>query len=425
MTTEGSGERVLVIDPGFVRTARGQDGQYGQDGHDGQDGADGETFWNAASGTYLTLGRAMARLASRFAVPSTVDAALAPLGAAAAGPAGRRAVEELEARGLLVAHRPRPDRPPAPATAADGLFGAPVMSLPEATAGDTTDAVVIGMPYDVGTTYRPGARFAPDYIRRCSTSLFSVGSAEKPAGRYDPVRGRRVLDGVRIADLANVSQRVHTRNGESFDHLQRLTHSVMAAGRFAVVLGGDHSVSLPAIRGALDAHGRLGVLHIDAHADFAEPRAGDWAQECHHGNFMSWIVGDERVVRVGQFGIRQLTGHESGRHPRVTVWPGRSAVGAEAAQLLADLPSDIPYYLTIDVDGLDPTALPDTGTPLPGGFTHPELVALLEQLCGARRVVGMDVTELIPGQDDRSGLVVSDLVLRVLDASVRQGKETA
>jgi len=412
MTTDQptDSRRVLVVAPGYIRTG-------------GRD--DGQVFWNPESGHEIRLGNALAELAARFAMPSSVDVVVAAIPGAARESA-RNAVTALEEAGLLVGYRTAAAAAPAPAPAATGtgLFGAPVLDAPTALTGDTTDVVVIGMPYDVGSTHRPGSRFAPDELRQISTALFQYrcDAGGRPRGLHDPLRGRAVLDGVRIADLANISQPVHTRNGDSLEGLHRLARSAFQAGRFVLTLGGDHSISLPLITAALDVHGRIGVLHVDAHSDFAAPRTDDWRRDCHHGNFMSWVVGDARLGVLAQFGVRQLTEYEIERPEHVRVWPGRTAVLTDPDSVLAELPEDIPYYLTIDADGLDPSALPDTGTPLPGGFGHAELVTLLEHLAVHRRLIGMDFVELIPGDRETSTLTAADLILRVLDAATASDK---
>ncbi|WP_084960935.1 arginase family protein [Thermoactinospora rubra] len=390
---------MLVVNPQLVRTGE-------------------ETFWDVAEGREIRLGRALTALVRQFAVPSTVDAAISSLGAGDAATTVSSAVEELLARRVLVRHEPRA----AVAGRAGGLFRSPVLTMAEALGGDVADAVVLGMPYDVAVTYRPGTRFGPEYLRRVSGSLFQYRVVEGvPSGMHDPVRGRRVLSGVRLADIGDVTGTVFSRNGAGFDAVEQVMARLAAAGRFPVLLGGDHSITLPAVRGMLAAHPRLGVLHVDAHADYAVARTDDWREDCHHGNFMSWIVGDDRVERIAQFGIRQLTEQEPYTPDKVIRWPGTTASGA-VSTVLDGLPDDLPYYLTVDVDGLDPTTMPATGTPLPGGFSGPQLISLLEAVCAERRVVGMDLVELLPDEADRSGLVAAEIILRVLDATLGRGR---
>lgn len=389
-----------VVSPTLVRTAA-------------------ETFWDTADGREIRLGRALSTLVLQFAVPSTVVAAVRGLGADDSSGAVTEAVAGLLDRRVLVRHEAATGTAPGSiGPTGAGLFRSPVLDVAEALRGDVADVVVLGAPYDVGVTYRPGARFGPEYLRRVSGSLFGYREVDGvPTGMYDPVRDRWVLRGVRIADIGNLTGPVFTRNGELFDMIGHLMTRLTAADRMPVLLGGDHSVSLAGIRGVLDTVGELGVLHVDAHADYSEPRTDDWRADCHHGNFMSWVVGDPRVRAVAQFGIRQLTPSPPVTPAKVVRWSGTSAARVDLDAVLAGLPEDLPYYLTIDVDGLDPSVMPATGTPLPGGFGHLELVELLEGLCAHRRVVAVDLVELLPGDADAPGLVAADLLLRVLDSA--------
>ena len=306
---------------------------------------------------------------------------------------------------------------PAPPTV--GLFGCQGMGLVSALADDAVQAVVAGMPYDIGVTGRPGARFGPQALRGASRTVFRQRVPGDTSGMYDPVRGRRVLRGVGLADVGDVSAAdVHDRNGDTMDLLEQIVGATASAGKFPVVLGGDHSVSLPAIRGVLGAHPRLGIIHFDAHPDYRRARDDDWRASCHHGNFMGWLLGDPRVERLVQFGVRQLLAEEIEPNDKVVHWPGVSATTVGLESVLADLPADLPYYVTIDVDCLDPLVMPSTGTPLPGGFTHLQLVELLDGLCGAREIVGADIVEYMPDGNQYTGHVVADLLLRVLDSAL-------
>jgi agmatinase len=304
---------------------------------------------------------------------------------------------------------------------ASGLFGFPMMPLASALTDDTVHAVVVGMPYDVGVTGRPGARFGPQSLRSSSRTVFRQRVPGDTSGMFDPVRGRRVLCGVGLADVGDISAAdVQQRNGETMDALHQLVAAAARAGKLPVVIGGDHSITLPAVRGVLERHPRLGIIHFDAHPDYRRARDDDWRMSCHHGNFMGWLLADRRVRRLVQFGVRQLLADEIPPDDKVSLWPGVSAAEAPLESIVTDLPEDLPYYLTIDVDCLDPLAMPSTGTPLPGGFTHQQLVGLLDGLCSARRVVGVDLVEYMPDHNHHAGHVLADVLLRVLDGVLGQ-----
>lgn len=398
-----AGATLLVVHPDLAIVAADQDNTV---------------VWHTKRAWRATLGQATARLWQAFAVPRTVDSVVDSL---AGGDERLRdrmkdSVAVLRERELLARHDP--DGVVLP-SGRGGMFNAPVLPLSDALRGDTADVVFVGMPYDVGASHRPGSRFAPNYLRRLSGALFQYRDApDGPPGAYDPVSDRWLLAGTRLADTGDVTQVVHTRNGPSFDALAEVVGACAAAGRLPVVLGGDHSITLPVIHGLATHHDAIGVLHIDAHADYAEPRTDGWREECHHGNVMNWVIGHERVHRIAQYGIRQLENPRSVPDPKRVVWPGTSSCQAEPEQLLGQLPEELAYHVTIDVDGLDPAVLSGTGTPLPGGFAHRELVALLELLCRNRRVVGVDMVEVLPGTSDVDGLVAADVLLRTIAAAV-------
>jgi len=375
---------------------------------------DGRTVvWHTVQGWELGIGPATAAVLTAFALPRT----LSSLPSGENGLRTRAVVRTLGERGLIRRHDP--DGVPVPG-GRGGMFGAPVLSLAEALRGDGCDVVFLGMPYDLGASHRPGSRFAPAYLRRTGGALFQYrDTASGPPGALDPVTGRRVLAGVRLADTGDVAANVHRSAGPTWGSLERIVSRVAGHGRLPVVLGGDHSVTLPVVRGLAEAHGSLGVLHVDAHSDYGRPRLDGADLHCHHGNVMDWVVGDPRVVRLAQFGVRQLEDRPGQADAKLRRWPGTSACRTPLDGILAELPEDLPYHLTVDVDALDPSVLSATGTPLPGGFAHAQLAELLTGLCSARRIVGVDVVELLPGEGEADGLIVADLLLRVLDAATR------
>ena len=375
-----------------------------------------QVLWHLSKGWEAPAGRLVAEVVAAFAVPRTrtsAEAAIAARVPALPSTAVAEVVDELRELGVLAPHEPQGIRTP---TGRGGLFGAPVLTVQEALAGDVCDVAVVGMPYDVGVTNIGGTRLAPEFLRRTSGAVMQPSASA--GGVWDPVSDRVLLEGVRIADLGDVQAVVFTRNGREVDALQDLVAALAAGGRLPVVLGGDHSITLPVVRALAGAHPRLGVLQIDAHSDLPETLPdGDWREHCHHGNFMGWVVFDERVEVVVRLGLRQLEAARPAGHPKLRTWPGRSAVEAGAEAVLADLPDDLAWHVTLDVDALDPSIIRSTGTPVAGGFAPAELATLLQGLCRRRHVVGIDVVELIPSADRVEGNIVCDLLARVMDAA--------
>lgn len=388
------------------------------------DAADGLRLWHSAQTWELAVGHTTAEVLSAFAAPITLAGALARLRARHPRVADadlRPIVDELRAAGVLVDHVPRVAVTPA---GRGGMFAAPVLPLAELARGEVADVVFLGAPYDLGVTHRPGTRLAPAYLRAASRALYQHRDGPAgPLGMFDPCTGRRVLQGVRLADAGDLAATVFHRNGPHFDDLAQFVEVLVRRGRRPVLLGGDHSLSLAAIRGAAAACGRIAVVHVDAHADLGSVAPGEWHEQCHHGNFMNWVLTNPGVARLVQIGVRQLEPAAPVEHPNLFVWPGRSAVGRPLEELVAAIPADVPCYLTLDVDALDPSVIAGTGTPLPGGFLHHELAAILAGICRLRRVVGFDAMELIPGASDAEGLVVCDLLLRALDAAFARAED--
>jgi agmatinase len=274
------------------------------------------------------------------------------------------------------------------------FFRLPVADAASAAPYAGTDAVLLGVPYDGAVTYQPGARLAPYHLRRTSALLQTF----HPVHRVDVFRAIRVLDGGNVAfppfDAGAVRHLVQAEVG-----------AIVAAGASPFVVGGDHSVALPAMRAVAAAHGPLAVLHVDAHLDTSGPEV--WGEAFHHGAPLRHALTEGLIApgQLFQVGLRASWGHPEegalvaahGAHG--FPMPVVEARGIEAiAPEIRDAIGDRPLYVTFDVDGIDPAFAPGTGTPVPGGLTAREALQLLRGLAGAR-LVGMDVVEISPALD--------------------------
>ncbi|WP_380168351.1 clavaminate synthase Cs1 [Jannaschia sp. R86511] len=268
------------------------------------------------------------------------------------------------------------------------------MRLPVELGSVGRDAVIVGAPYDGGTSYRPGARLAPRAIRHESCLLHGVGIDRGP-GVFDLID---VVDGGDI-DISPFDMELAMQTATS-----ALTRLVADNGA-VLLLGGDHSLTLPAMRAAAARHGPLAVLHLDAHSDTNAPVYGGLH---HHGTPFRWGL-DEGVIAPGhlvQVGIR---GHNpapdsldwvrarGGRIVRAEEVEGRDDVDALAVQV-AEALAGRPLYVSVDIDVLDPAFAPGTGTPAPGGLTSREVLRLL-RVVGDLDPVGFDVMEVSPPFD--------------------------
>ncbi|MEM7056305.1 MAG: agmatinase [Pseudomonadota bacterium] len=258
------------------------------------------------------------------------------------------------------------------------------------------DVAVLGAPYDFGCQFRSGARFGPRSVREAST-LFSFGHA----GAYDheddvtylPARTTRIVD-IGDADI------IHTDTLSSHANIELGVRKILAAGAIPVVIGGDHSVNIPCIN-AFDDQDPIHVVQLDAHLDFVDERHG---VRFGHGNPMRRAAEKEYVTGLSQIGIRNVSstardGYEDARSMGSDILSVRQfrKMGVEA--VLDRIPEGKRYYVTIDIDGFDPSIAPGTGTPSHGGFLYYEGLEVLDGLTKRGDVVGVDLVEVAPDYD--------------------------
>lgn len=313
---------------------------------------------------------------------------------------------------------PPPGYDPDEAPDADaGIFGSP-FSPEEAS------IVLVGVPWDATTSYRPGTAGAPASIRRASHQL----------DLWDVETGEPWREGIAMLDLPedlielNTSaradaERVIAVGGrvEGDDALEKARASVneacaamnawvsasvahwLEADKLVGVVGGDHSVAYAAIAEVARRHRGLGILQIDAHADLRTAYEGfDWS----HASVFHNVV--EHVGELGalvQVGIRDLSAGEAEKiegDPRIRAWMGpaitrRKHGGEPFAQICREIVAALPeeVYVSFDIDGLDPSYCPHTGTPVPGGLSFDEACTLLRTLGESeRKIVGFDLCEV-------------------------------
>ena len=273
------------------------------------------------------------------------------------------------------------------------------------------DVAILGAPFDMGTQWRAGARFGPRAIREAST-LFAFGHA----GAYDHEDDTTYLDGVRMADVGDADI-VHTDTETSHANIEAAVRAIRAAGALPVVLGGDHSVNIPCIR-AFDDHGPLHLVQLDAHLDFVDVRHG---VRHGHGNPMRRAAEAPHVTGLTQLGIRNVSstakeGYEAARAMGSDILSVRQVRKLGVAAVLERIPAGVDYYVSIDIDGFDPSIAPGTGTPSHGGFLYYEVLELLAGLAQRGRVVGIDLVEVAPDYD-RTGttaILAAQLLLNLL-----------
>ena len=267
--------------------------------------------------------------------------------------------------------------------------------LPDWTAIDA-DFAILGAPFDFGTQFRAGARFGPRGIRDAST-LFSFGHA----GAYDHEDDVTYLeaDKIRIVDIGDADI-VHTDTEQSHANIEAGVRAILAAGAIPVVLGGDHSVNIPCVN-AFSDQAPFHLIQIDAHLDFVDIRHG---VRYGHGNPMRRAAEKPYVSGLSQIGIRNVSstakdGYEAARAMGSDIQSVRQFRALGVAGMLERVPADARYYVTIDIDGFDPSIAAGTGTPSHGGFTYYEVLEFLDGLTKRGAIIGVDLVEVAPDYD--------------------------
>lgn len=256
------------------------------------------------------------------------------------------------------------------------------------------DVAVLGAPFDFGTQWRAGTRFGPRAIREAST-LFSFGHA----GAYDHDDGVTYLDDVKIVDIGDADI-IHTDTINSHANIEAGVRAILKAGALPVVLGGDHSINIPCIN-AFDEQGPFHLVQIDAHLDFVDERHG---VRYGHGNPMRRAAEKPYVTGLTQIGIRNVSstakeGYETAMSMGSDIITVRNARKLGTDAILERIPKGANIYLTIDIDGFDPSIAPGTGTPSHGGFLYYEVLDIIAGLAERNNIIGMDLVEVAPDYD--------------------------
>ncbi len=310
--------------------------------------------------------------------------------------------------------------PDAPAAADSGLFGLDCEP-------DQAQVHVLGVGFDATTSYRRGAAAGPAAILRAShqVDLFDLWT-EKPyeAGIWmaelDPKveawndEARKLADRSR-SDAGNAAdfERLAAIQEQLNHYVHDATERTLAAGKLPGLVGGDHSVPFGAIQACAERYPGMGILHVDAHADLREAYEGfTWSHASILYNVTERIEGLGPIVQAG---IRDLceAEHEIIRtSDRIHTlfdrdWALTKAHGMSLSKLvqraIGVLPDEV--YVTFDVDGLEPNLCPNTGTPVPGGFSWHEAMLWLDELVeSGRRIVGFDLNEVAPDPSGREGI---------------------
>lgn len=260
------------------------------------------------------------------------------------------------------------------------------------------DVAVSGVPFDIATTNRSGARLGPRAIRNASLSL----AWERPwPWTQDPLSELAVIDyGDCEGGLLSV------------DHIEKHVAQILDAGAASLLLGGDHFISYPSVRAHAKKYGPISLIHFDAHTD-TWPSSGDGV---NHGT-MFYQAAKEGIVlpeKSVQIGIRTTNDDTRGYQILSAADVHRQDNDALVRQIRERV-GDGPVYLTFDIDCLDPAFAPGTGTPVPGGLTSFQALDIIRGLAGIN-LVGMDVVEVAPAYDhaEITALAAAQIAIELL-----------
>ncbi|MCM3686918.1 agmatinase [Kocuria rosea] len=265
--------------------------------------------------------------------------------------------------------------------------------LPRTDEVEHADIAVVGVPFDAGVSYRPGARFGSNHVREASRLL-------RP---YNPAQNVSPFAGVQVADAGDIVANPFDI-GEAIASIEAQAKELMGESTQLVAIGGDHTIALPLLRAVHARHGKVALLHFDAHLDTWDTYFG---AEYTHGTpfrraYEEGLLDTDAVSHVGTRG--PLYGPEDldddarfgfGIVSSADVM--RLGVDAVVAHLRQRV-GDRPLYVSLDIDVLDPAHAPGTGTPEAGGMTSREVLEILRGLRGTN-VVGADVVEVAPAYD--------------------------
>lgn len=264
----------------------------------------------------------------------------------------------------------------------------------------TADIAILGAPCDIAIQGRPGARLGPRGIRVQSTR-FSYG----PEGSYDPERDDFYVstDRWRIVDCGDADM-IPGDLESSFANIEAAVRTIVERGAMPVVLGGDHSISIPVVRG-LEASGPFHVIHFDSHLDWTENRGG---QRFSNGSPCRLMAGMPHVKQMAHLGIHGIgssrkSDFDDARANGDIILSPRQIRKMGVQDALALLPRGDRYFVTIDIDAMDCSIAAGTGSPMLGGFYYDEMTDFLEGVAGMGTIVGFDLVEVSPPYDDPSG----------------------
>ena len=288
---------------------------------------------------------------------------------------------------------------------------ASMFRLPMATDTAALNVGIIGVPLDIGTSNRTGTRYGPRQIRAESVLV-------RP---YSMATGAAPFDSLQIADLGDVPLNPYNLL-KSIEIIERFYADALMGDLIPLSLGGDHTIALPILRAIAAKHGPVALVHVDAHADINDEMFGE---RITHGTIFRRAIEENLVdaQHMFQIGLR-ATGYAAddfdwSRQQGAKIIPAEECWYRSLAPLMAEIREQIgptrPCYLSFDIDGLDPSVAPGTGTPEPGGLSGAQGLEIIRG-CFGLNLVGCDLVEVSPPYDTtgNTALLAANLAFEML-----------
>lgn len=288
---------------------------------------------------------------------------------------------------------------------------ATMFRLPTQPTAEGLDVALLGVPLDIGTSNRTGSRYGPRQIRTESVLVRPYGMATRAAP----------FDSFQVADIGDVPLNAYSLE-KSIGIIEQFYDAVLATGAKTISMGGDHTVTLPILRAQHKVHGPLALVHVDAHADVNDHMFGE---PVTHGTIFrraieEGLVDPDRMVQIGL----RATGYAAddfdwARRQGVSVTTAEECWYMSLAPLMDEvrdrIGTEAPVYLSFDIDGLDPSVAPGTGTPEPGGLTTPQGLEIIRGVWGLN-MIGADLVEVSPPYDTtgNTSLLAANLIFEML-----------
>jgi guanidinobutyrase len=283
------------------------------------------------------------------------------------------------------------------------------LPTPDTAAG--LDVALVGVPLDIGTSNRTGSRYGPRQIRSESVLVRPYGMAT----------GAAPFDSFQVADVGDVPLNTYSLE-KSIAIIESHFDELLNQGCKTISIGGDHTISLPILRAQHKLHGPAALVHVDAHSDTNDAMFGE---PVTHGTIFRRAI-EEQLVDPGkmfQIGLR-ATGYAAedfdwARGFGVRVVPAEECWYQSLAPLMTEIRDSIgthqPVYLSFDIDGLDPSVAPGTGTPEPAGLTTSQGLEIIRGLYGLN-IIGCDLVEVSPPYDTtgNTALLAANLIFEML-----------